>query len=141
MPIFPQRLAAEVTKPSGFTLTLKPLQRQPARRNKRGPGRETVVSLVVKSRKTLFHGELVKRVTAHVLLVLLGLTLSVPAIADSDSTAAQRAAQKNAQKKAQKQSQKQSKKSLKQQKKAQKTAQKSRDKAVKAQETPHPPDQ
>jgi hypothetical protein len=66
-------------------------------------------------------GELVKKVTAFILLIFLGLALSVPAVARTDNSS--RAAQKR--------SQKSYKKSMKQQKKAQKKGMKSQKKATK----------
>lgn len=80
-------------------------------------------ALVVKFRKSLLNGELVKKVTAFILFILLGLALSVPTVAHAGTNPSQRAAQKR--------SQKAYKKSMKQQKKAQKKAQKSQKKAMK----------
>jgi hypothetical protein len=40
----------------------------------------------------LFHGELVKKVAASTLPILLGLTLSVAAVAHADTNAVQRTA-------------------------------------------------
>jgi hypothetical protein len=65
----------------------------------------------------------VKKVTACILFILLGLALSVPPITHADTNSAQQ--------KAQKKSQKAYKKSIKQQKKAQKKATKSQKKATK----------
>jgi hypothetical protein len=80
-------------------------------------------ALVVKFRKSLFCGELVKKVTAFILLILLGLALSAPAVAHAGTNSSQRAAQKR--------SQKAYKKSMKQQRKAQKKGLKSQKKAMK----------
>jgi hypothetical protein len=80
-------------------------------------------ALVVKFRKSPFCGEPVKKVTAFILFILLGLALSVPAVAHAGTNPSQRAAQKH--------SQKAYKKSMKQQKKTQKKAQKSQKKAMK----------
>ena len=89
---------------------------------RRGP--RHAPQLRVLGQKSLFRGELVKKVTACILFILLGLALSVPAVAHADSNSAHRKAVKN--------SQKSYKKSMKQQKKSQKKAQKSQKKAMKA---------
>jgi hypothetical protein len=65
----------------------------------------------------------VKKLTACILSVLLGLALFVPAVAHTDTDSAQRTAQKN--------SKKSMKKYVKHQKKEQKKAQKSQKKALK----------
>jgi len=76
--------------------------------------------------------EPVKKVTACILLILLGLALcaSPGAVAHADTSSAQRTAQKN--------SQSSQKKYLKQQKKAQKKAQKSQKKAMNNWKKQHP---
>jgi hypothetical protein len=66
----------------------------------------------------------VKKVTSCLLLVLLGLTLAAPAVAQTDQDAARRKSQKSAQKS--------SKQFVKQQKKEQKKQQKQQAKAIKA---------
>ena len=89
---------------------------------RRGP--RHAPQLRVLGQKSLFRGELVKKFTACILFfILLGLTLSVPTVANAYSNSAQH--------KAQKKSQKAYKKSMKQQKKAQKKAIKSQKKATK----------
>jgi hypothetical protein len=81
---------------------------------------------IVEFHKSLFHGELVKRLTACTLFILFGLVLFVPAVADADRNSAQRTAQQN------------SKIYMKQQKKAQKKAQESQKKAQKNLKKQHP---
>jgi len=75
----------------------------------------------------MFHGELVKKATC-ILFVLLGLALYVPsrAAGHADTTAAQRDAQKNA------------RKSQKEYRREQKKARKSQNKAMKNWEKQHP---
>jgi hypothetical protein len=73
--------------------------------------------------ESLLCGEPVKKLTAFVLFIILGLALFVPAVSYADNNSAQRKSQKSAQKAY--------KKSLKQQKKSQKKARKSQMKAQK----------
>jgi multisubunit Na+/H+ antiporter MnhG subunit len=56
------------------------------------------VVFVVKSRKSLFHGELVRKVAAYILIVLLGVALLAPTSAYAHANSAQRKAQKNSKK-------------------------------------------
>ena len=46
----------------------------------------------------MFHGQLVRKVTAYIVIMLLGLALFVPAIAYAGANSAQRKAQKNSKK-------------------------------------------
>jgi Sec-independent protein translocase protein TatA len=87
-------------------------------------------ALIVESQKNFVSGEFVKKVTAYILLVLLGLAISVPAVAQTSQTDAQRAARKKAN-----QSQR---KYTKQQRKEQKKAQKDQKKALKRWKKQHP---
>jgi hypothetical protein len=76
-------------------------------------------ALVPISRKSLLHGELVKKVPACVLFILLGQPLFVPTVARADTNSAQPKPRNSM------------KKYMKHQKKEQKRAQKSQKRAVK----------
>jgi hypothetical protein len=84
-----------------------------------GKNSSSPAALVVISRKSLLHGELVKKVPACVLFILLGQALSVPAVARADTTSAQPKPRNSM------------KKYMKRQKKEQRKAQKSQKRAVK----------
>jgi hypothetical protein len=72
------------------------------------------------TRLSLFHGELVKKVTACILFILLGLAISVPAFARAGTNSVQRRPQMNSMKKYMKQQKKKQKNARKSQKKAEK---------------------
>jgi hypothetical protein len=84
----------------------------------------------VESSENRFQGDLVKKVTACVLFVLLGLALGGPTVAHARTNSTQTEAQKN--------SEKNWKKANKQQAKAQKKQQKAQNKAAKKYNKNHP---